>query len=147
MVEDKGDKIDIAKVICEASEKDQNDCPKLVELVFDKTVKTKFNFTLGTSGAEKPKERLRLNLEWTYDITVHIHGQADFNLPRLKLPPLPLTINPPSSVDELHEMLFNSIVDSAVGTGGVLLEPRNLPYFVALLAVMMAEKWTKDTIK
>ena len=55
------DEIDLAKAIYDASPKDSSGCKELVNLVLDKTVKTKFNFTLGAADVKKSKDERQFN--------------------------------------------------------------------------------------
>ncbi|KAM6536359.1 hypothetical protein FALCPG4_002367 [Fusarium falciforme] len=145
MMEDMLDKVDIAKAISEASESDTRACKKLVGLVFDKTIQTKFNFTLGDASVKDGS--LKFNLKWTYDITIVIPGAPDIHIPGLKLPNLPLTVSPPYKLSELHQLLVNSILASIKEVGAALLDPDNVTQFLTLIAVMKAKEWAKDLIE
>lgn len=144
MIEDMGDKVDLANAISEASEGDGSGCKKLVDFVFDKAIKTKFNFTLGDASTKGGS--LQVQFKWTYDITVTIPGTSDLHILGLTLPDLPLVIPPPYKLGELEKLLVNTILASTVEIGAVLLDKKNLPHFMILIAVMGAESWTKETI-
>lgn len=144
MIEDMGDQVDLANAISEASAGDTSGCKKLVDLVFDKAIKTKFNFTLGDASSKNGS--LHVKFKWTYDITVTLPGTSDVHILGLTLPDLPLVIPGPYKLGELGKLLANTILESTVEIGAVLLDPKNLPHFLVLIAVMGAESWTKETI-
>ncbi|KAL2694790.1 hypothetical protein Neosp_001377 [[Neocosmospora] mangrovei] len=145
MMEDMLDKVDVAKAIGEASKSDTSACKKLVGLIFDKTINTKFNFTVGDASVKDGS--LKFNLKWTYDITIIIPGAPDIHIAGLKLPNFPLTISPPFELSELHRLLVNSILASIEDIGAALLHPDNVTQFLTLIAVMKAKEWTKDLIE
>ena len=132
---------DLAKKIEEASA-DGSPCGKIVGLVFDKVVKTSFDWSLSlpkgvdNKAAKKEKKPFEFTVEVYYTITV-----AELQLPRINLPSPILEISGPFDLKRLHELLWNFIKDNLGGIAESLVkDPQALGNLVAAMTIERCAK-------
>ncbi|KAF4332674.1 hypothetical protein FBEOM_13525 [Fusarium beomiforme] len=146
ILQDMQSKIDLAKQICVASEKDPGCCGKMVGLLFDKTVKTKFHFSLGRPSVKG--QEFCFDITWSYDISVVIPDKDPLEITDISLPSIQFTVSPlPDSLDDLGQLMENFILQNVASAGAALLDPSNSSEFAELIGAMAAKSWSKDILE
>ena len=133
----------LIKEIEKASD-DKRPCGKIVGLIFDKAIKTKFDYHLSLpKGADKApsktKKPLTVKVSWDYTITVvgiHIHTA--------KLPSHNIDISGPFNLKELDTLLWNFVKDNFANIAEALVSDAEA--LGNLIGAMAVEKCAQQAI-
>ncbi|KAF5676196.1 hypothetical protein FHETE_2323 [Fusarium heterosporum] len=146
ILQDMQSKIDLAQQICAASEAKPGCCGKIVDLVFDKTVQTKFHFSMGSPSVNGTEFRFEVNC--SYDISVDIPDESPLLISDISVGSIPFIVSPiPDSLDALGQLLENLVLKNAVGVGEALLSTTNSVQFGELIGAMAAKNWSRDLLE